>query len=127
MCILCQATGCPWDQIAGKPVCTDCQELLICGDLSPWNLEPQSSRCALCETSATIPFLTYPLCDPDPVEIDLCGSHLVALLGRRLSARAYRRLRRRLNKLGFAVEQFFLLHEAFYDEEGRALQPLSDF
>ena len=30
-CIRCQADGCPWDRIADKPICPDCQERLAMG------------------------------------------------------------------------------------------------
>jgi hypothetical protein len=58
-----------------------------------------------------------------PVEIDLCPEHLRGLLGRRLSAPAFGQLRRRLQQLGLDVERIFLLHDAFYDPQGKALQP----
>ncbi len=97
------------------------------GMVPPWQLIAEPRSCVLCEQRPTLPWLTCPLSDPDPIEMDLCSPHLHALLSRRLSARAYRRLRRKLNRLGFAIEQFFLLHESFYDEEGIALQPLGEF
>jgi hypothetical protein len=55
--------------------------------------------------------------------MDLCPEHVRALLGRRLSTSAFEQLRRRLRTLDLGVEQIFLLHDAFYDERGRALQP----
>ena len=48
------------------------------------------------------------------------------LMARRLTTRAFRRLRRQMNLLGVAVEQIFLLHESFYDEGGTALRPLTE-
>ena len=67
--------------------------------------------------------LTFPLQSTTPVEMDLCPEHLRALLGRRLGPYAFHQIRRRLHLLGLGVELIFLLHEAFYDEQGRALQP----
>jgi hypothetical protein len=36
---------------------------------------------------------------------------------------AFNQLRRQLATLGLGVEDLFLLHGAFYDSQGRALQP----
>jgi hypothetical protein len=58
-----------------------------------------------------------------PLEVDLCPEHLRALLGRRLGPYAFHQLRRRLHLLGLGVELVFLLHDSFYDENGKALQP----
>ena len=58
-----------------------------------------------------------------PVEIDLCAEHIRALAGRRLGPHAFEQLRQQLYSLGLEVAQIFLLHEAFYDAHGRALQP----
>lgn len=125
-CLICDAYGCPWDQIGNKPICTDCQERIMLGEIDPWQIPAEEGACLLCSSQSTIRYLTFPLCDPDPIEMDLCGRHLHALISRSLTSRAYRRLRRHVNRLGFAIEQFFLLHEAFYDEEGQALQPFFD-
>jgi hypothetical protein len=83
----------------------------------------QRQPCGACDWVGTVRFLTFPLQGAIPVEIDLCPEHLRALLGRRLSPTAFGHLRRRLQVLGLAVEQIFLLHDAFYDKQGRALQP----
>ena len=71
-------------------------------------------------------YLTYPLHSEEPVEIDLCGGHCEALLGRRLDRPAFRRLQRLLQAEGVGVAQVFLLHEAFYDRHGRPLQPIPE-
>jgi hypothetical protein len=54
---------------------------------------------------------------------DLCPEHFRALIGRRLDRRTFRKLRTELFRLGLAPQHIFLLHEAFYDERGQALQP----
>jgi hypothetical protein len=64
-----------------------------------------------------------PLNSRRPVEIDLCAEHIRALAGRRLGPHAFEQLRQQLYSLGLEVAQIFLLHEAFYDANGRALQP----
>ena len=61
-----------------------------------------------------------------PVEIDLCGGHCEALLGRRLERGAFHRLERLLRAAGVGVKEIFLLHEAFYDRQGRPLQPIQE-
>jgi hypothetical protein len=48
---------------------------------------------------------------------------LRSLVGRRLEPTAFRQLSRRLSSLGITSEEIFLLHDAFYDRQGRALQP----
>ena len=68
-------------------------------------------------------FLTFPLGSGKPIEIDLCAVHFRALLGRRLAPGAFARLRRILATLDLVPRSIFLLHEAFYDEDGQALQP----
>jgi hypothetical protein len=57
------------------------------------------------------------------VEIELCPEHIRALVARRLGPHAFEQLRRQLQVLGLEVAEVFLLHEAFYDPMGRALQP----
>jgi hypothetical protein len=55
--------------------------------------------------------------------MDLCPEHLRALIGRRLSPAAFHQLRRQLFTLGLDPEAIFLMHGAFYDQGGQALQP----
>ena len=124
-CQRCGAEGCAWDRLAGMPLCFECQEELIVGASTPLKVKADHNLCTLCRHRNVIAYLTLPLYEPECLEMDLCVRHLTALLGRRLTGRAYRKLRARLNRLGYAVEQFFLLHEAFYDEEGLALQPIT--
>ncbi len=125
-CSRCQATGCPWDRVADKPICPDCQERLALGEGEPLVERAERRRCAACQQVGTIRYLTYPLHVPDPVEIDLCAYHFQALLSRRLDWQAFQRLSRQLLALGITAQEIFLLHEAFYDEHGRALQPVAD-
>lgn len=123
-CYRCGARDCQWDRIGPHPVCPDCAEALIAGEAEPLSEPLEKKVCAVCGRTGTVRFLTFPLREPEPVEIDLCPRHFRDLLGRRLSAQAFGVLRRKLNALGFAVEQVFLLHEAFYDEDGQALHPV---
>lgn len=125
-CSRCQASGCPWDRLAGRPVCPDCQEALAQGEGEPLVLRTEKNRCAACQKQGTVRYLTYPLHSSRPVEIDLCPGHFHALLARRLDHHAYHQLSRLLQGLGFTARQVFLLHEAFYDEQGRSLQPVPE-
>lgn len=125
-CHRCQATGCPWDRIGGKTICPDCQELLILGEGPPLVERVEKRVCSICSHAGTLRFQTFPLRGSSAVEMDLCGGHVQALLGRRLDKTALKQLTRQLHAIGLKVEQLFLLHEAFYDEKGRALQPVPD-
>jgi hypothetical protein len=125
-CSRCGATGCPWDHIAGEPICPDCQESLAQGEGEPLILRTEKNRCTVCEQQGTIRYLTYPLHAVDPVEMDLCPRHFHALLSRRLDGHAYHQLGRQLQMLGFTARQIFLLHEAFYNEQGQSLQPIPE-
>lgn len=122
-CCRCQATKRNWDRIADKPLCPECQESLVLGISEPFTARTEDNQCAACGRRGTARFLTYPLQSTTPVEIDLCPEHLRALLGRRLGPYAFHQLRRRLHLLGLGVELIFLLHDSFYDENGKALQP----
>ena len=125
-CSRCQAIGCPWDLIGGKAICPDCQEMLALGEGEPL-IEPLVKRsCAVCGQTGTVPYLTCPLHTETALEIDLCPAHFHALMGRRLDRYSFRVLRRQLQSLGVSVQQVFLLHEAFYDENGRPLQPVRE-
>jgi hypothetical protein len=125
-CSRCQATGCRWDQIAGKSMCPDCQESLAQGSGEPLIERTEKKPCAICGRVGALRLVTYPLNQRAAVEIDLCADHFRSLLGRKLNARAYLSLRGQLDKLGLRTEQIFLLHEAFYDEHGKALQPAKE-
>jgi hypothetical protein len=125
-CGRCLAAGCPWDRVAGQPMCPDCQEALALGLSAPLRQRVETKQCAICGRDGTLPYLTYPLHATAPVEIDLCGGHFEALLGRRLERNSFRVLERQLQLLGVSVKQIFLLHEAFYDHQGRSLQPIHE-
>jgi hypothetical protein len=109
-----------------SPLCPDCQEVLLRGEGEPLLLRREPQSCAVCAAEGTVRFITFPLHEAEPIEIDLCPRHLRDLMARRLTRRSYRRIRRQLNLLGLAVEQIFLLHESFYDETGTALRPLRE-
>ena len=98
-----------WDRIAGKTYCPNCLEALAMGEGDPMVARTDQRRCALHSRR--------------PVEMELCSEHVRALVGRRLGPHAFEQLRRQLHGLGLESAEVFLLHEAFYDEHGRALQP----
>jgi hypothetical protein len=125
-CCRCQAAGCPWDRIAGKAICPDCQEQLILGEGPPLAERIEKRTCAICQHEGTLRYLTYPLRGSRPIEVDLCAGHFQALLGRRLDKYALRQLGRQLQAVGLQTQQLFLLHEAFYDDKGRPLQPVPE-
>ena len=125
-CGRCGAAGCPWDRIAGRPLCPDCQEALAQGEGPLLRVRGELRACAICHYNGTVRYLTYPLHSQEPIEIDLCGGCCEALLGRRLDRPAFRRLQRLLKAAGVGVAQVFLLHEAFYDRYGRPLQPIQE-
>src|SRR5436305_846728 len=109
-CARCLAGGCPWDRVAGDPMCPDCQEALALGLSAPLRLRVEMRPCAICGRDGTLPYLTYPLHAAAPIEIDLCGNHFEALLGRRLERNSFRVLERQLKLIGVGVKQIFLLH-----------------
>ena len=125
-CSRCGAIGCHWDCLVGQPTCPDCQVELLRGEGNALVLKRERRGCAICEQLGTVRYLTLPLHESEPVEIDLCPSHLRDLMARRLTRRAFKRLRRQLNLLGLAAEQIFLLHESFYDDAGAALRPMRE-
>lgn len=125
-CCRCRCDGGRWDRIADKPYCPQCQELLVLGEAAPL-IEPTAKKhCSICDHLGTVSFHTFPLNAATPVEIDLCPEHLRCLIARRLGPFAYNQLRRQLNFLGISAAEIFLLHDAFYDPTGQAIQPVSD-
>jgi hypothetical protein len=122
-CCRCASAERSWDRIAGKAYCPDCQEALVMGVADPLVERTEKNPCSICGRVGTVRFLTFPLQTGTPVEMDFCPEHLRALLGRRLSMAAFAQLRRGLRLLGLRADQIFLLHDAFYDPHGRALQP----
>jgi hypothetical protein len=115
-----------WDRIAGKCYCPNCEEALALGEGPPLVQRTEPRCCAVCSKIGTLCYQTYPLHAARPVEMDLCADHLRALVGRRLSPHAFHQLRRQLYALALEPEAIFLLHGAFYDLQGRALQPAGE-
>jgi len=115
--------GRPWDLLAGKPYCPDCQEAIILGIAEPFHARTEACCCVVCRHKGTVRYLTHPLQMTTPVEMDLCPEHLRGLLSRSLGPNAYHQLRRQLRQLGLEAGQVFLLHDEFYDPTGRALHP----
>jgi hypothetical protein len=126
-CCRCGDANRPWDRIAGKTFCPNCLELLALGESDPLVERSDRRRCAVCHHLGTLRYMTFPLHSRRPVEIDLCAEHLRGLVGRRLGPHAYEQLRRQLDALGLQPGEVFLLHDAFYDHNGRALQPAGDW
>ncbi len=122
-CCRCGATGGPWDRIGRQPFCPDCQEALVQGTVEPLIVRAEQGSCAVCARHGTLSFLTFPLGLTEALLMDLCPEHFRALLGRRLERCDFQHLRQELARLGLEPGQIFLLHEAFYDNQGRALQP----
>lgn len=125
-CCRCGFAGGRWDRIADQSYCPQCQELLVLGETEPLVLPVVKHHCSICDHIGTVSFHTFPLKAPTPVEIDLCAEHLRCLIGRRLGPFAYHQLRRQLNFIGISASEVFLLHDAFYDPTGKAIQPVND-
>jgi hypothetical protein len=123
-CCRCADPARHWDRVGGKTYCPACLEAVIIGDALAISERADRRRCAVCHHAVTLRYLTFPLQSRRPVEFDLCGEHLRALTGRRLGPHAFTQLRRQLQVLSLDVRVIFLLHDAFYDEQGRALQPV---
>jgi len=123
LCERCGAGERRWDRINGKACCPNCQELLAVGEAPPLVEKTAANPCTVCDRVGTVSFHTFPLKANEAIEMHLCGEHLRSLLARRLGPGAYHQLRRRLAGLGISVEDVFLLHGAFYDSQGHALQP----
>src|SRR5262245_60487731 len=103
-CVTCGSTGCHWDRLDGRPVWPDgrrgrpdCTARLLRGEADALRIRREHSSCAVCSQAGTVRYLTLPLHESEPVEIDLCPAHLRDLMSRRLSCRAFQRLRRQLN------------------------------
>jgi hypothetical protein len=107
----------------GKAYCPDCEEALAVGEGEPLVERAERNACAVCGLVGTVRYLTFPLESDAVLEIDLCGRHFRELLGRRLGVFAFLQLRRQLQIVNLDAGQIFLLHDAFYDADGQALQP----
>jgi hypothetical protein len=125
-CSCCGAAGQRWDHIAGTPYCPDCEESLARGDGPTLIARTERQHCCICEHIGTIRYITAPLESDAAVELHLCPEHIRALVARRLGPFAFHQLSRRLQGLHLSVEQIFLLHRAFYDGQGQALQPVGE-
>jgi hypothetical protein len=125
-CCRCGAGERHWDYIARKPYCPQCEEGIILGELEPLIERTQRNPCAVCNKVGTLCYRTIPLHASNPLEIDLCPDHFRGLLGRRLGPFAFQQLCRKLGTHGLSADEVFLLHDAFYDTSGRALQPVPD-
>ena len=125
-CCRCHDPARHWDRVAGKTFCPGCLESVIAGQAAPIVERADRRRCAICHHAVTLRYLTFPLQSRRPVELDLCGEHLRALLARRLGPHGFNQLRRQFSRLGLEAGMIFLLHDAFYDEQGRALQPVAE-
>jgi hypothetical protein len=99
--------------------------MLIRGEGQSLRLPIDPRCCVACGSAGTVAFVTVPL-RASAVAIDLCSTHLRALLGRELEPAAFLELARKLHAAGLAPGRIFLLHEAFYDRRGRALQPVGN-
>lgn len=126
-CCRCADNARWWDRIGGKTYCPHCLEMLALGEAEAVSLRRDRRRCAICDQVGTVRYLTFPLHSRRPVEADLCGEHLRALIGRRLGPHSYYQLKNHLGRLDLDVTDIFLLHEAFYDSLGHALQPAVDW
>lgn len=126
-CCRCSQAHERWDKIADKSYCPGCEEMLVLGETEPLVERTQRLPCAICGRVGTLRYLTFPLHGSRPVEMDLCGDHLRAMLARGLRPAAYHQLRRLLTELGVDACNVFLLHDAFYDLQGHALQPALEF
>jgi hypothetical protein len=125
-CCRCGVVGEFWDKLAARPFCPDCQESLARGDGPPLIERTEPHACSVCARAGTVRYLTQPLNASVLLEMDLCPEHFRALLARRLGPFAFHQLSRQLRGLQLTAEQVFLLHDAFYDRHGRALQPVGD-
>jgi hypothetical protein len=123
-CSRCGAQGQRWDLLSSESLCPDCQETLASGAGAPLVLRTEKRRCGACDRLGTVPYLTRPREMDGLLEIDLCPEHLRALLARNLEPFAFHQLLRRLHSLRLNPEQVFLLHSAFYNRQGQALQPV---
>ncbi len=123
-CCRCDVGDHNWDQIGGQAYCANCQEELAQGVGDALVVRTEASRCVVCARRGTVRYCTVPLHAPSAVEMDMCGEHLRALIGRSLGPYAYHQLRRQLRTLNVGTEDVFLLHSEFYDLQGKALRPV---
>lgn len=125
-CCRCGANNNVWDKVGPHPICYECQEKLAANACEVWRFATRHGRCAVCDEAQVVPFASLPVHAGKALEIELCGQHLRDVLGRRLSKRAFRVLRAVLEDAGISTGEIFLLHGAFYNERGNALQPVEE-
>lgn len=125
-CCRCRQEGDRWDRIAGKAYCPQCEEMLAAGESDPLVEPTQPHKCVICGHRGTVAVQTYPLEAAAPVEMNLCPEHVRALLSRCLGPLGFHELQRQLQPLGLQPADVFLLHEAFYDGQGKALKPVEE-
>ena len=94
------------------------------GEAAPVSEPVATERCAVCGRGGTLRYETFPLRSREALGVDLCSLHFRDLLGRKLTATAFHNLCRQIRRLGLDSGDVFLLHEAFYDAQGRALHPI---
>lgn len=123
-CCNCSHGGQRWDRISARPYCPECQEGLALGETEALVLPTVKVSCTVCNHVGAVCYHTFPLNASAAVEMYLCAEHLRCLLGRRLGPHAFHQLRRQLATVGVRMADIFLLHEAFYDNLGRARQPV---
>lgn len=125
-CCRCAQAGQRWDRVAAKAYCPQCEEQLAAGEMEPL-VEPTEPRlCVICSRRGTVCYRTFPRETEQTLEMDLCPEHLRDLLSRRLGPFGYHQLHRQLCTLGLRTSEVFLLHDAFYDRQGRALKPVHE-
>lgn len=129
-CALCKMKGCPWDEIDSVPLCPDCLEGLAAGEIEAVKFSViRSAHCCICRSLGAVRFVTVPLRTPAHMVTTLgfCPLHLRALVGRSLDHKDFGYLAVLLAAFGLRTYQVFLLHEAFYDQDGRAVDPVDSF
>lgn len=125
-CMRCEDASRSWDRIGNGIYCPQCIEDILQGVHPYIKAEVEQLRCAICHHLGTVPYTTQPLSLPTQVRIDLCGDHLRALLRRSLGPHAFGILQDKLSVVQIPRGHVFLLHEAFYSNQGEALQPIVD-
>jgi hypothetical protein len=124
-CAMCSdAPKKPWDRIDQVPYCMDCIENLMLGTAVPIKAQIEKYRCDICYRMGSVDFQTIPLHKNFGLIMHLCSVHLYDLLSRNLSEINFKYLRAQLKNFSVNVQEIFFLHGAFYDQDGRAIQPV---
>lgn len=122
-CVNCGDNSCHWDLVGGAPFCPSCLEDVAMGeDCGALTIRSSPAHCVICGQRGTIPFASFPRNWNRPIEFDLCGYHARSVIARALGPQAVGKLRIVLCGMGIDPESIFLLHDAFYDKHGVALQ-----